>query len=159
MVLDRYYRLWVLCTGGWKKEQKAEIDVINPSLNRIEQKFSFPSFEDSPSCLNIDGLGDNLYYINKGVWKMNISSSGLPAATFIPQSDKQNFYKLGINPVNSDIFITDVGDYVHNGYLLIHTNDGVFSAKHELNIIPGAIWFRLIINQASAGFGPGTGRQ
>ena len=159
MVLDRYYRIWVLCTGGWKKEQKAEIDVINPSLNRIEQKFTFPSSEDSPSCLNIDGLGENMYYINKGVWKMSINSAGLPSATLIPQLGNQNFYKLGINPVNNDILITDVGDYVHNGYLLIHSGDGVFSSKHELNIIPGAIWFRLVINQISDVFNPGTGWQ
>lgn len=159
MVLDRNYRLWVLCTGGWKKEQKAEIDVINTSLNRVEQKFIFPAIEDSPSCLKIDGPGDFVYYLNKGVWKMNINSPGLPASTYIPQLDKQVFYKLGINPVNSDIFITDVGDYLHNGYLLIHTADGVFSSKHELNIIPGAIWFRLVMNQTSGSYNAGPGRQ
>ncbi|MGE5420115.1 MAG: YncE family protein, partial [Chloroflexota bacterium] len=36
LVLDRYYRLWALCTGGWQKTQKAELDLINTGSDRIE---------------------------------------------------------------------------------------------------------------------------
>ncbi len=150
MIIDKYYRIWVLCTGGWKKEQKAEIDVINASLNRVEQKYIFPGLEDSPSCLRTDGLGNNVYFLNKGVWRMDINAPSLPNATFIPQLNNQLFYKLEINPVNGDIFITDVVDYIQNGFLLIHSNDGIFSSKHKLGVIPGSIWFRLIMNPGSS---------
>lgn len=142
LVLDRYYRLWALCTGGWQKTQKAELDLINTGSDRIEQRFVFSTLQDSPSCLAIDGLGEFIYYLNKGVWKMDINSPSLPDKPFIPESG-QMFYKLAVNPANGDILITDVVDYVQNGYLLVHRNDGTLGSKHRVGVIPGGICFSI----------------
>ncbi len=145
MVIDRYGKLWVLCTGGWRKENLAELDVINIFTNNVENRIKFPSLADSPSCLKIDSYGQTLYYLNKGVRKMDASSLNLPAFSIVPE-EGASFYKIAINPINSDIFITDARDYMQKGYLLIYKNDGTFVSKNMADIIPGAMCFKLSIN-------------
>lgn len=145
MVIDANLKLWVLCTGGWAKEHFAEIDLINPSYNVVEKKFVFPDIQDSPKSLAIDGLGQNLVYIDNGIKVMNIASSTLPLQPLIPAGGA-NFYKVAVNPINSDIFVTDAVDYNSRGYLSIYKNDGTFISKLQAGMIPGAMFFRLIIN-------------
>lgn len=141
MVIDKYNQLWVLCTGGWRKEHPAELYVINTGSNRVDDKYVFPVITDSPSSLSIDGTGQSLYYLNNGVWRMDIDATSLPSSALIPQSGKQTFYRMGINPVNGDILVTDAVDYVQNGYLLVHKNDGTFISKHMTGVLPGDICF------------------
>lgn len=144
IVIDRFYNIWVLCTGGWAKQNPAELDMINSLTNTVDRRISFPTVQNSPSCLQIDVFGQNLFFIDKGVWRMSISDNTLPASPLILESGA-SFYKIALNPVNSDIFITDAADYTHNGNLLIYKNDGTLFAKHSAGIIPGAIWFRINI--------------
>ncbi|HEX2970598.1 MAG TPA: YncE family protein [Bacteroidales bacterium] len=138
MVIDKYNRMWVLSTGGWRKTQKAEIDIIELINNSVEKKYVFPAVEDSPSCLKIDEPGQIIYYINKGVFSMDVNSESLPVVPLISE-DNQAFYKIEINPVNSDILITDVIDYAQNGNFIIYKKDGTFISKHKAGLIPGAI--------------------
>jgi DNA-binding beta-propeller fold protein YncE len=145
MVLDRNNMLWVLCNGGWMRENFAELDGINTQTNSIEKHIIFPTKEASPSCLRIDGSGETLYYLENGVRKMNITSLELPAAPFIPQSDNY-FYKLGINPVTGDVFVTDAVDYQQNGHLLYYNSAGTLVADELTDIIPGSMCFRQVAN-------------
>lgn len=144
IVIDRFYNIWVLCTGGWNKQVPAELIMINSGTNEIEKRFSFPTVLNSPSCLQIDNFGQNLFFIDKGVWRMSITDENLPSQPLIQESGAF-FYRIALNPVNSDIFITDAGDYTHNGNLFIYKNDGTFFAKHTTGIIPGAICFHINI--------------
>ncbi len=142
MVLDRYQKLWVLCNGGWTRENFAELDMINTITNSVEKRFEFPTKDDSPSCLQIDGFGQTLYYLENGVRQMDIHAESLPASILISESGSP-YYKLAVNPANSDIFVTDPVDYVQNGYLLCYKNNGAFVAKFSAGIIPGSMCFRL----------------
>jgi DNA-binding beta-propeller fold protein YncE len=143
MVFDRYGMLWVLCNGGWMRQYYAKLVEINPSVNKVVKTFTFPTKEESPTCLKIDGLGQTLYYLDDGVRQMDINSTSLPATTFIIQESGESFYKLGINPVNSDIFVTDAVDNTQRGYVLIFKNDGSFVTKQQAGIIPGSMFFKL----------------
>jgi YVTN family beta-propeller protein len=142
MVVDHNNMLWVLCNGGWARENFAELDGINTVTDEIENHIVFPDKQQSPTCLRIDGDGQNLFYIENGVWKMSISNLQFPARPFIPQSGHY-FYKLGVNPVNNDIFITDAVDYQQNGYLLCFTGGGALVSEFRTDIIPGSMCFRL----------------
>jgi YVTN family beta-propeller protein len=141
MVLDRNNMLWVLCNGGWTRENFAELDEVNTATNEIVKRMVFPTKQESPSCLRINGDGDVIYYLETGVHRMEISASGLPAEPLIPQSDHY-FYKLGINPVNEDIFVTDAIDYQQNGYLLRYNSSGTLMKSLLANIIPGSMCFK-----------------
>jgi DNA-binding beta-propeller fold protein YncE len=145
MVLDNNSMLWVLCNGGWTRQNFAELDEIDTYTNRIYKKFVFPTKEASPSCLQIDGSGQTLFYLDNGVKKMDINSGSLQASTLISQSGNY-FYKIGINPINSDVFITDAVDFVQQGFLLIYKNDGTFISKNKADIIPGSMCFNLRID-------------
>jgi YVTN family beta-propeller protein len=144
MVIDSEFNLWVLCSGGWRNEYFPELVRINTFTNRVDKRFAFPAKEDTPSCLKIDGLGQNLFYIDKGVRKMAIHAAALPEAPLIVHDGW--FYKLGVNPANGDILVTDAADYMQNGSLLIYKNDGSFVSKHTTGIIPGNITFNIVIN-------------
>jgi YVTN family beta-propeller protein len=142
MVIDKNKMLWVLCNGGWARTNNAELDGINTVTNKVEKKLIFPDKNNSPSCLNIDGSGETVYYLENGVRKMKISDQVLPVNALIPESGNY-FYKIGINPVNSDIFVTDAVDYKQNGYVRLYKNDGLFVSGGTAGIIPGLMCFKL----------------
>jgi hypothetical protein len=146
MVIDRNNRLWVLCPGGWQRSTFAELDVINIKTGIVENKYLFPALQNSPSCLKIDAIGQTLYYIDKGVWKMDINAASLPQQPLIVESGNAYFYKIAVNPVNSDILVTDAGDFTHNGYLSVYKNDGTPFYRNTAGIIPGSMAFHLSIN-------------
>lgn len=141
MVLDKNNNLWVLCNGGWMRTTPAEINVINTSTNKVVKELVFPNKQASPSCLNIDRIGENLYYLDGGVRKMNIISATLPASPLIAESGHY-FYKLGINPSNSDIFVTDAVDYQQKGFVMQYKNDGTLLSTLKADIIPGLMCFK-----------------
>jgi DNA-binding beta-propeller fold protein YncE len=146
MTFDRNGMLWVLCNGGWTRQNYAELVEINPVLNSIEKKIVFPTKEASPTCLKIDVNGEILYYLDNGVRQMDIKSTDLPSAPFIIPESGQYFYKIGINPVNNDILVTDAVDFVQQGYLLLYDYTGKFISKQKAGIIPGSMCFKLRIN-------------
>ncbi len=142
MVVDRNETLWVLCNGGWQRENYAELDGINMVTNTISSRFVFPSKTDSPTCLQIDGNGETLYFLQEGVRKMSISDTGLPSVPLILPGD-HNFYKLGINPNNGEIFVTDAVDYLQKGYLLRYSKSGTLISSMQTEIIPGSMYFKV----------------
>ncbi len=146
MVLDRFGKLWVLCNGGWARQNYAELIEINPPTNSIEKTLVFPTKDASPSCLSIDGIGQTLYFLDNGVREMDIGSGVLPLIHLIEQKPGEYFYKIGINPVNSDVFVTDAVDFAQQGYLSIYTPKGTFISKMKAGIIPGSMCFKLRIN-------------
>jgi hypothetical protein len=145
MVLDRFGKLWVLCDGGYTQQYFPELDVINILNDKVEKKYVFPTKEASPSCLKIDGLGQTLFYLDGGLRQMDILASNLPQGPMI-QENGGHFYKIAINPINSDIFVTDALDFQQSGYLSIYKNNGEFISKNKAGLIPGSMCFTLRID-------------
>jgi YVTN family beta-propeller protein len=145
MVLDKNNMLWVLCNGGWIRENFAELDCINPSTDEVEKQLIFPDKQESPSCLQINGTGDILYYLDGGVRKMSIADTDLPSEPFIAESGHY-FYKMGVDPDNGDIYTTDAIDYKQSGLLLRYNSAGIFISENRTGIIPGSLCFRISEN-------------
>jgi hypothetical protein len=141
MAIDRNNMLWVLCNGGWERNNFAELDQINTTTNKIEKKLVFSSKLSSPSCLAANGTGDALYYLENGVNKVNLAFPILPSSPLIPQTDHL-FYKLGIDPVKNYILVTDAVDYQQQGYVLVYMPDGTFFTSNTAGIIPGLMCFK-----------------
>jgi YVTN family beta-propeller protein len=140
MVLDKNKILWVLCNGGWARNYYAELDGINTLTDLIEKKLVFPDKSASPTSLQIDGKGEILYYLEKGVRKMNIADGKLPENIMIPESG-HFYYKLGVNPTNNDIFITDAVDYQKNGFVMLYRNNSSQVSVNIAGVIPGSMCF------------------
>jgi YVTN family beta-propeller protein len=147
MVLDRSGSIWVLCNGGWTRQNYAKLVSVNPITLKINKELIFPSKLNSPSCLRISGDGSTIFYLDEeGVIKMNVDAAGLPSVAFIPAAPGINFYKLGINRVNGDVFVTDASDYQQNGSFLLYDNSGRLVSRNTAGIIPGAMYFRMKSN-------------
>jgi DNA-binding beta-propeller fold protein YncE len=146
MTFDRYGMLWVLCNGGFARQNYAELVEINTSTNSVENTLVFPTKDASPTSLKIDGNGQTLYYLDNGVRKMDIGATDLPATPLITPQSGQYFYKIGINPYNNDIFVTDAVDFAQQGYLLLFSSDGKLVSSQKAGIIPGSMCFKLVIS-------------
>jgi DNA-binding beta-propeller fold protein YncE len=143
IVIDKNKTLWVLCNGGWMRENYAELIAVNTSTNDVERKLVFPSKLSSPSGLRIDGEGSTLYYLESGVRKIKTDAVSVPSsAAFIPETGHY-FYQLAVNPVNGDILATDAVDYQQKGHLLIFSNAGILKTDERTDIIPGMMLFSL----------------
>lgn len=141
MVVDRNNTLWVLCNGGWSGEYSAELLAINPTTFEISKRLVFPSKPANPTCLQINGGGDTLYFIQNGIRRLPISANELPSTPLIPQ-EGHSFYKLGINPANGNILVTDAVDYQQKGYVIHYDPNGIMKAQYQADIIPGFMWFK-----------------
>jgi YVTN family beta-propeller protein len=142
MVIDKKSTLWVLCSGTWERIYYAELVGINAQTHEIVKQLYFPSLNDFPTCLNINGSGDTLYFLENGVKRMDIDESEIPSLSFI-DANNHNFYKLGINPLNGDVFVTDAVDYQQNGLIFIYNREGDEIASYNAGIIPGSIYFKV----------------
>lgn len=141
MVLDKNKKLWVICSGGYTRQNFAELIVINTTTDEIEKRFVFPTKLVSPSNLQINGARDTVYFVENGLWRMSIQSSGLPEKPFQP-SNGRLIYKLGVDARNGRIFYTDVLDYQQKGYVLQLSPGGTPIDSCKAEIIPGSFCFK-----------------
>lgn len=141
MAVDRNDNLWVLCNGGWSGENDAELVMIDTHTNQISKRFLFPVRPANPSCLQANGRGDTLYFIQDGIKRISIGDNAIPSSSLIP-AGTHSFYKIGIDPVNSSIFVTDAVDYQHKGFLLHYKPDGTLVSQYQTDINPGFMWFK-----------------
>jgi hypothetical protein len=146
MEIDRNNTIWVLCNGGWKRENFAELIRINSQSGEIIKRLVFPSITDSPSCLRINGSGDTLYYLQQGVRRLSIDDTDLPGEALIAETENY-FYKLGINPESGEILVTDAVDFQQNGYLLRFKADGTPVSSDRTGIIPGFLCVKIRSSQ------------
>jgi YVTN family beta-propeller protein len=145
MVLDRNLFLWVLCSGTYAGTDYAKLDKIDIFTNKVVNEYTFPTLQASPTCLQINSLGSTLYYLDNGVKAMEITLGRLPLSALIADPNS-SFYKIGVNPVNGDIIVSDAVDYSSKGYVLIHMADGTLLSKEKADIIPAAMCFKLRVN-------------
>ena len=140
MVVDKDQNLWVLCSGGYDNEEIPSLWKINPQDKSVIKKYEFDDISLSPSSLVMNGMGDELMYLNNGVYSMSVSDGTLPETPVIAQDGKY-FYVLGVDPQNSDIYVSDALDYTKNGFVYRYDHTGSMLDSLEVGIIPGAFGF------------------
>jgi len=147
MVLDKYSKIWVLCDGGYEgstfgntQPGLVKIDALTHTVERI---FILPQ-DKWPSKLCLNGGADTLYFLNGDVWRMPVTASSLPAKSFINAAsgkDMRLFSGLGIDPKNSDVYVSDAIDHVQPGVVYRYTSEGVGVDTFQVGIIPGFFCF------------------
>ncbi len=137
---DKNGKLWVLCGGSQTSSIYAGLHRINPITKQVEKSFQFPNLSDSPWRLDINGTNDTLYFLNSGVFRMEINSTALPNSSFILQGTKK-FYGIGIEPSTGIIYVADAIDYVQRGKVYRYKSDGNLLNTFPVGIIPGDFYF------------------
>jgi hypothetical protein len=147
IVMDKKNKIWVLCTGGYDHYEPPTLMRIDPILMLVEKTFSFPDPDDTPSRLCINAHMDTLYFLDNGVYQMPVSSTAVPSSPFIP-ANGHNYYGLGINPSNGNIFVSDAIDYVQRGVVYQYNQvSGSLINSFTAGIIPGSFCFALGSNK------------
>jgi YVTN family beta-propeller protein len=141
MVLDKNNRLWVLCNGGYTRQNFANLMVINTTTYSIERQYVFPSKLLSPTNLQMNSSKDTVLYVENGIWKMSIQSTALPVNPFRQYQGRQ-IYKFGIDQRNGRMFYTDALDYQQKGYVLQLSRGGLTVDSCKTDIIPGSLCFK-----------------
>lgn len=137
---DKNGKLWVMCGGSKTNNVYAGLYRINPITKQVEQSFQFPNLTDNPCRLDINSTNDTLYFLNKGVYQMSISSGNLPANALITQGTR-NFYGIGIEPNSGIVYVADAIDYVQRGKIYRYKPDGTLINSFLSGIIPGDFYF------------------
>lgn len=139
IVEDKNGKIWVLCNG--KSNTNATLHRIDPINRSVESTYTFGTTTDSPWRLDINGSNDTLYFLNTDCYRMAINESALPTVPFVA-SNGRNFYGIGINPNNGNVYLADAIDYVQRGKIYIYKPDGNPVSEFLAGIIPGDFYFR-----------------
>jgi DNA-binding beta-propeller fold protein YncE len=144
MVMDCNGKLWVLTDGGYKDSEygyeAAKLLRIDPESFKIELSFSFPQ-DAVASKLTVNSDGDELYWLDTGVWKMPVDATHLPVRPFISREGSL-FYGLTVNPVNGEIYVSDAIDFVQSGVVLRYSPEGELIDTFNVGINPGNFCWR-----------------
>ena len=144
LVLDKFNKIWTLCDGGWSKNGGAArapiLQRIDPSTRSIDKNFSLSS-DAAPSRLAINGTGDSLLFINNGVWKIGVTQSLLSDRPFLVTGNHL-YYSLAIDPVSSEIYLSDAIDYQQRGIIYRYSTIGAKIDSFKTGIIPGSFCFK-----------------
>lgn len=136
---DKYGTLWVLC-GGNQSNLSAGLYRIDPLTNVVTNSFVFPSVTDNPQKLCMNGSKDTLYYLNNAVFRLPVNATTLPATAVIEQGSAV-FYGLGIDPITSQIYVTDAIDYVQKGLVSRYSPQGTLINSFLVGINPNGFYF------------------
>ncbi len=140
IVEDKYGKFWVLCSGDNLLGKKAGLHCIDPISKTVLKSFLFLNANDKPLRLKINAEKDELYFLNTHLFKFNINDNQLPQKPIIT-SNGNNFYALGINPKNNEIYLGDAIDFIQKGKITRYNKEGKEINSFLAGIIPGEFYF------------------
>lgn len=155
LVLDKNDRLWVLCDGGFEGSPHAwdyaSLYQIDLSSFTVLKSIRFEHKDYNPKTLKINTAKDTLFFISaayggqssvsSGIFKMSIEDTFIPTEPFIHERGGY-FYNFGISPLNQDIYVSDVLDYIRAGWLWKFDKNGMLQDSFRVDIIPGELIFK-----------------
>lgn len=143
MVLDANNKLWVLTDGGYDGNpfgfENPRLVRINPDNLIVDKQFNFDK-TTSPKDLQVNAAKDELFFINGGVWKVNVYADIFPEKPFI-ENHGRLFYALGVHPETNDIYVSDAIDYMQPGRVYRYSSTGQAIDTIETGIVPGSFCF------------------
>ena len=136
MVIDKNNIIWVLCSGGFMGEEIPALCKIDPVSQQLIETIAFPDTNMSPSKLCINGKRDQMFFLNNGVYRMNIAENSIPQQPLIQQSNSF-YYGLFVDPETSKIYASDAKNFTSSGVILIYDKDGNYEGSRISGIVPG----------------------
>src|SRR5690606_11520080 len=104
-VSDKNGMVWVLCIGGFDEDFPVLLK-IDPVSDQVVKTFTFSTKSDYPDNLQIDEVGENLYFLNNDLYKMHINDSIMLSVAHIPAHGRL-IYGLGLDPFTGHIYLSD----------------------------------------------------
>jgi DNA-binding beta-propeller fold protein YncE len=141
IVKDKNGHIWALCEGNLPPGETAgSIWKINPETGTEIIHFTLPSPTNHPKRLRINKEGNNLFYLNGGVYSLIIADTALMTSPIIAENGRL-FYGLGIHPNDNSIWVSDAKDFVQNGKVYQFAESGSELKNYSVGIIPSGFYF------------------
>lgn len=138
IVKDKNGSLWVLCKGDASKNQSARLAQVastGPSPVVVSQ-----TIEGVPTSLAYDIASHTLYFIvDDGVYRLRLDID--TAAVRWKDLPGAALYELAVNPMNGDVYVSDVKDFVSKSTIYRFAQDGTLLDEFSAGIIAGDFFF------------------
>lgn len=144
IVIDRDEKIWTVTDGGYEGSpygyENPTLCRIDPSTFTIEMKIYFP-LGHTPSSLQLNGAGDELYWIDDAIWRMSIHETRLPEKPFL-ESRQTKYFGLTVNPHNGEVYVADAIDYMQRGIVYRYDSQGLLLDEFYAGVNPGAFCWK-----------------
>jgi DNA-binding beta-propeller fold protein YncE len=138
--VDSGNKLWVLSNGDSNKGIRPALQRINPITATVEKTFPLSFAQADVSRLRINKMRSTLYWLSKHVYAHTVSDSAVSSTAFI-QSANQNFYGLGVDPFDGEIYVSDAKDFVQQSVINRYRANGTFIGDFKAGLITGGFYF------------------
>jgi DNA-binding beta-propeller fold protein YncE len=138
--VDSAHHVWVLCNGDLDNGEVPALQRINTSVDTVDRSFRLGMSETTVTRLSINTKRTNLYWLSRHVYQFGINDQQVSTQPFV-RSVNQNFYGLGINPYNNEIYVSDAKDFVQQSSVLRFGVTGVPLGEFKAGIIAGDFFF------------------
>lgn len=144
LVIDKYNKIWTVTDGGYEGSpygyEAPSLYRIDAATRKIEKEFKFRQGEH-PSEVVLNGTRDTLHFINKSIWRMDVTENKLPIRAFIEYKGTI-FYGLTVDPKTSEVYVADAIDYVQPGTIYRYSPQAGLTDSFKAGITPGAFCFK-----------------
>jgi hypothetical protein len=139
LVADHLNRIWLGMDADSVSGAPAALYCLNADIS-LNKKISLPHGHAAGN-LKINGTGDQVYYFdNNGVNTIAISDTAAPVTPFIAVNTR-NFYGLGVDPANGDVYVSDALDYVQASRIYRYDKNGNLIQSFTAGVISGNFAF------------------
>ena len=138
--VDANKNIWVLSNGDANKGIRPALQRINTLVDTVDRTFSLIFAEADCTRLRINGTRNTLFWLSKHVYRFAINESQPSSAPWI-RSFGQNFYGLGVNPFNNEVYVSDAKDFVQRSEVYRYRSDASPVGSFKAGIITGGFYF------------------
>ncbi|UTW62530.1 hypothetical protein KFE98_21455 [bacterium SCSIO 12741] len=142
LVQDYQGKVWVLCDGGWNvnTRKNPRLDRIDVDRLQVDFTYTFPNIEDSPTRLRTDGAAQQLYFLNRGIYRIDVTNN-TPSPELWLETPGRNLYGLGVSPDGKTILATDAGSFTAKGSILHIDSSANLLKTYPAGFIPQHVAF------------------
>ena len=137
--IDNNNKIWILSKGSVSNNINPAISILDPIMDSIIYVETLNNLNGSPSNLLMNSDKSFAYFIQGDIMKTN-TNYPLSFET-IYENTGQQFYGLGIDPYNQEIYVSDAIDYVQNGAIYRLDSSGNEIDVFNAGIIPNQFLF------------------
>jgi hypothetical protein len=141
LIVDKNKKLWILSRGSKIDSKPGKLFRYNPQDLKKEFELTF-NLQSEPKSLCTNLAKDSLWFIHKNVYGMSINDLQLPSLPIIVASQNQLLNGIGIEPNNSNIWISDAKDYQQKGHVFKYNSKAVLLKNYNVGIIPSEFLFK-----------------
>jgi len=138
LVVDDLNKVWILTGGDQSKKINATLNKIDPSSH--QRIFSRSVGAELATGLCTNGQRDNLYYLAKHIYKLNINDTVTAATQIISGADK-TIYGFGVHPDSEKIFVADAVDFSQRSNIYEYSAAGNEIRVFKAGIISNGFYF------------------